>query len=79
MVRDMPGKMAMAGLTDAMNKRKENPNEHRLGRASDISSIVSFLASDDSCFINGVAIRADRGLSIIAGTLPAHSKPAASD
>lgn len=78
MVRDMPGKMAMAGLADAMNKREENPSESRLGRASDISSIVSFLASDDSRFINGAAIRADRGLSILAGTLPARSKPARS-
>lgn len=71
MVREMPDRMAKAGLSSEMNKRQESPSENRLGQSADIAAIVSFLASDDSRFINGASIRADRGISILAGTLPA--------
>lgn len=58
-----------SALTDPeLSARKLVPQEE-LGKPNDISYTVVFLASDESRFINGTAIRIDNGKSIIPGTI----------
>lgn len=70
MVQSMPGKMVEAGLIEVFEREGEAAGGSMLGEPRDIAAIVTFLASDEARFINGAAIRADLGMSIIAGVVP---------
>ena len=53
-----------AGGEDAMGFMKERSPLHRIGEGSEIASVVLFLATSDSSFIDGQLIRVDGGVDI---------------
>ena len=60
MVMDFVGKVSASGLRQA-------DDAPVLGEPDDIAHTVLFLASDESKFINGAAIRVDNAKSVIEG------------
>ena len=63
MVMGIAGKSADPTLRPA----SEGPPPSKLGEPDDIAYTVLFLASDESKFINGAAIRVDNGKSVVEG------------
>jgi len=66
MVVDFVGKVAASGLRPA----GDAPPPSKLGEPDDIAHTVLFLASDESKFINGAAIRVDNAKSVVEGVVP---------
>jgi 3(or 17)beta-hydroxysteroid dehydrogenase len=66
MVMSMGQKMADAGLSMGTGAAGAS----KLGEPNDIAAVVTFLASDESRFVNGATINVDQGMSIISGVVP---------
>lgn len=64
MVASMPEKMAAANL---MSKTAAGTGRSKIGEAMDIAYMVLYLASDESKFISGTAMRVDNTISVTAG------------
>ncbi len=54
---------------DDLRPASEGPGPSKLGEPDDIAYTVLFLASDESKFINGAAIRVDNAKSIVEGVV----------
>jgi 3(or 17)beta-hydroxysteroid dehydrogenase len=70
MVMSIEQKMINAGLGHVFETATEAAGASRLGQPEDIAAVVTFLASDESKFVNGATINVDQGMSIIAGVVP---------
>ena len=55
---------------DDLRPASEGPAPSALGEPDDIAHTVLFLASDESKFINGAAIRVDNAKSVVEGVVP---------
>lgn len=69
MVMGMPEKVEKAGLMESMTEQSTSVTVNALGEPNDIAYTVLFLASDESKFINGAAIRVDNAISATAGLI----------
>lgn len=69
MVASMPDKMAQADMirTDPRGARSS-----KLGEPNDIAYMALYLASDESKFVNGTAMRVDNAMTVTAGIVPDH-------
>ncbi|MEY4055433.1 MAG: hypothetical protein RL519_768 [Pseudomonadota bacterium] len=65
MVTEFVAKVAASGLRPA----GEAPPPSKLGEPDDVAHTVLFLASDESKFINGAAIRVDNAKSVVEGVV----------
>lgn len=54
---------------DDLRPNSESPAPSQLGEPDDIANTVLFLASDESKFINGAAIRVDNAKSVVEGVV----------
>lgn len=54
---------------DDLRPNSEGPAPSQLGEPDDIANTVLFLASDESKFINGAAIRVDNAKSVVEGVV----------
>jgi 3(or 17)beta-hydroxysteroid dehydrogenase len=70
MVLSMEQKIHDAGMSYIFDTPTESAGASKLGAPDDIAATVTFLASDESRFINGASINVDQGMSIIAGVVP---------
>jgi 3(or 17)beta-hydroxysteroid dehydrogenase len=70
MVMGMEKKMIDAGMEHIFKTATEASGASKLGQPEDVAAVVTFLASDESKFINGATINVDQGMSIIAGVVP---------
>jgi 3(or 17)beta-hydroxysteroid dehydrogenase len=69
MVMSIEQKVIDAGLISLEDA--DSPSKmSKLGEPNDIAHTIVFLASDESKFINGAAIRVDNGMSIVPGIVP---------
>ncbi len=64
------GFIEKAGAIPDLRPASEPPGPSKLGEPDDIAHTVLFLASDESKFINGAAIRVDNAKSIVEGVVP---------
>lgn len=55
---------------DDLRPSSEGPAPSALGEPDDIANTVLFLASEESKFINGAAIRVDNAKSVVEGVVP---------
>lgn len=55
---------------DDLRPASEGPAPSALGEPDDIANTVLFLASEESKFINGAAIRVDNAKSVVEGVVP---------
>ncbi|AMO71312.1 SDR family oxidoreductase [Sphingorhabdus sp. M41] len=55
---------------DDLRPSSEGPAPSALGEPDDIANTILFLASDESKFINGAAIRVDNAKSVMEGVVP---------
>jgi 3(or 17)beta-hydroxysteroid dehydrogenase len=67
MVFSMPDKMASANMIRS-DQRPARAN--KLGVPDDIAYMALYLASDESKFVNGAAMRVDNSMSVTAGSVP---------
>jgi len=67
MVMNIGVQMEEIGLS---GQQGNNAEPSKLGEPDDIANTVLFLASDESKFINGAAIRVDNAMSAISGVVP---------
>lgn len=70
MVSSIPQKMIDSELITPQQLGGEESAGTPLADPIDVANIALFLASDESRFINGAAIRADKGMSVVAGVIP---------
>lgn len=63
------GFVEKANLIADLRPASEPPAPSRLGEPDDVAHTVLFLASDESKFINGAAIRVDNAKSIVEGVV----------
>ena len=54
---------------DDLRPNSEGPAPSKLGEPDDIANTILFLASDESKFINGAAIRVDNAKSVVEGVV----------
>ncbi|MEL7453491.1 MAG: SDR family oxidoreductase [Pseudomonadota bacterium] len=69
MVMSIEQKVLDAGLI-SLEDQDAASKLSKLGEPNDIGHTVVFLASDESKFINGAAIRVDNAMSIVCGVVP---------
>ena len=67
MVLSMPEKMASAEMAGKENRPSR---ASKLGEPRDIAYMALYLASDESKFVNGAAMRVDNSMSVTAGVVP---------
>ena len=67
MVLSMPEKMASAEMA---GKEDRPSRASKLGEPRDIAYMALYLASDESKFVNGAAMRVDNSMSVTAGVVP---------
>ncbi len=67
MVAGMPEKMAAAGMRSTSG---EGTRGSKIGEPNDIAYMALYLASDESKFVNGTAMRVDNAISVTSGIVP---------
>lgn len=67
MVQSMPDKMASA---DPSVLSTRGPAPSKVGDPKDVAYMALYLASDESSFINGTAMRVDNSMTVTAGSVP---------
>jgi 3(or 17)beta-hydroxysteroid dehydrogenase len=70
MVRSMPDKMASA---DPSVIAARGPAPSRVGDPKDVAYMALYLASDESKFINGTAMRVDNSMTVTTGSVTGRS------
>lgn len=67
MVASMPDKMAASNMTPAT---PGGIPANKIGEPADIAYMVLYLASDESKFVNGTAMRVDNAITVATGVIP---------
>lgn len=70
MVAAVGEQIAAAGLAGTPDDDARASGQSKIGEPIDIANTVLFLASDESKFINGAAIRVDNAMSVVSGVVP---------